>query len=164
MLIRPECPEDVAAIGEVTAAAFLGRPYSSQTEALIVAALRAAGALSLSLVAEVDGQIAGHIAFSPVDIEVSSGGWYGLGPVSVSPDRQGTGLGLALIREGLKQLEARGAAGCVLLGSPKYYERFGFVADEALTYGGESSPYLQRLVFKGRPPRGAVTYHTAFGA
>lgn len=164
MLIRPERPEDVAAIGAVTTAAFLGRPYSSQTEALIVAALRAAGALSLSLVAEVDGQVAGHIAFSPVDIEVSSGDWYGLGPVSVNPDQQGTGLGQALIREGLKQLEARGAAGCVLLGSPKYYERFGFVADETLTYGGESSPYLQRLVFKGRPPRGAVTYHTAFGA
>ncbi|MFT4254438.1 MAG: N-acetyltransferase [Caulobacter sp.] len=164
MTIRPERPEDIAAIGAVTSAAFLGRPYSSQTEALIVAALRAAGALSLSLVAEVDGQIVGHIAFSPVDIEVSGGAWYGLGPVSVAPDRQKEGHGQALIREGLEQLKAMGAAGCVLLGSPLYYARFGFEPDEALTYGGESSPYLQRLVFKGKPPRGAVTYHMAFGA
>lgn len=164
MLIRNERPEDVAAIGAVTTAAFLGRPYSSQTEALIVDALRAAGALTLSLVAEADGQVVGHIAFSPVDIEVSDGAWYGLGPVSVAPDHQSEGVGQLLIREGLARLEASGAAGCVLLGSPKYYERFGFEADEALRYAGEPSPYLQRLRFKGKPPRGEVTYHTAFGA
>lgn len=165
MTIRLERFDDIAAIGAVTTAAFEGRPYSSQTEALIVDALRAAGALSLSLVAETDdGQIVGHIAFSPVDIELSDGAWYGLGPVSVAPGRQKEGHGQALIREGLERLKAMGAAGCVLLGSPLYYARFGFETDEALTYGGEASPYLQRLVFKGRPPRGAVTYHMAFGA
>ncbi len=162
--IRPERPDDEAAIGTVTAAAFQGVPGSDQTEPDIVEALREDGALSVSLVAEAAGLIIGHVAFSRVEIAVSEGDWYGLGPVSVDPVQQGRGIGQALIRAGLDQLRAIDAAGCVLLGDPAYYGRFGFEADPALRYKGEASPYIQRLVLKGAPPAGEILYHPSFGA
>jgi predicted N-acetyltransferase YhbS len=56
------------------------------------------------------------------------------------------------------------AAGCVVLGDPRYYQRFGFEADPALTYGGKPSPYFQRLVLNGPPASGDVSYHAAFGS
>ncbi|MCA1399716.1 N-acetyltransferase [Bradyrhizobium sp. BRP56] len=163
MQIRDERPEDAAAISRITAAAFANAPHSSGTEARIVEALRAADALTISLVAvSDDGSIAGHIAFSPVQIDGVAGRWYGLGPVSVAPDLQRRGSGGALIRDGLARLVTLNADCCVLLGDPAYYSRFGFVSDPALTYGGEPSPYFQRLVLKGDPPKGDVKYHAAF--
>lgn len=163
MQIRDERDEDAAAIGEITAAAFAKAPHSCGTEARIVEALRRAGALTVSLVATPDdGRIVGHVAFSPVRIDGTAGRWYGLGPVSVAPELQRQGIGGALIREGLDRLAALNADGCVLLGDPAYYGRFGFVSDPALTYGGVSSPYFQRLVLKGEPPKGDVSYHPAF--
>jgi putative acetyltransferase len=162
--IRPEQPDDVEAIRQVTLDAFEGAPFSRQTEARIVDALRAAGALTLSLVAVANGEVVGHVAFSPVSIEGVYGGWYGLGPVSVSPDRQRQGVGQALIREGLGRLRALGAAGCVVLGSPDYYGRFGFSSDPALVYVGAPAPYFQRLVFEGLLPAGEVRFHLGFDA
>ncbi|MCC8947638.1 putative acetyltransferase [Bradyrhizobium sp. USDA 4518] len=163
MQIKDERPEDAAAISRITAAAFATAPHSSGTEARIVEALRQADALTISLVAvSDDGSIFGHVAFSPVRIEGVVGRWYGLGPVSVAPDLQRQGTGGALIRAGLARLAAMNADGCVLLGDPAYYSRFGFVSDPALTYGGEPSPYFQRLVLKGDPPKGDVKYHAAF--
>ncbi|QOZ31717.1 GNAT family N-acetyltransferase [Bradyrhizobium sp. CCBAU 53421] len=163
MQIRDEHPEDAAAISEITAAAFANAPYSSGTEARIVEALRQAGALTLSLVATSDdGEIFGHVAFSPVQINHSKGRWYGLGPVSVAPDRQRQRIGGALIGEGLIRLAALGAHGCVVLGDPAYYRRFCFLDDRTLTYGGKPSPYFQRLVLKGEPPKGDVSFHPAF--
>lgn len=163
MQIRDERDEDAAAISRITAAAFAGAPHSSGTEARIVEALREAGALTVSLVAASDdGRIVGHIAFSPVQIDGVAGRWYGLGPVSVAPDLQRQSIGGALIREGLARLAALNADGCVLLGDPSYYSRFGFVSDPALTYGGAPSPYFQRLLLRGEPPKGDVRYHPAF--
>ncbi|MGY3578513.1 MULTISPECIES: GNAT family N-acetyltransferase [Bradyrhizobium] len=163
MQIKDERPEDAAAISRITAAAFATAPHSSGTEARIVEALRQADALTISLVAvSDDGSIFGHVAFSPLRIEGVVGRWYGLGPVSVAPDLQRQGTGGALIRAGLARLAAMNADGCVLLGDPAYYSRFGFVSDPALTYGGEPSPYFQRLVLKGDPPKGDVKYHAAF--
>ncbi|MGY3496593.1 MULTISPECIES: GNAT family N-acetyltransferase [unclassified Bradyrhizobium] len=163
MQIKDERPEDAAAISRITAAAFATAPHSSGTEARIVEALRQADALTISLVAvSDDGSIFGHVAFSPVRIEGVVGRWYGLGPASVAPDLQRQGTGGALIRAGLARLAAMNADGCVLLGDPAYYSRFGFVSDPALTYGGEPSPYFQRLVLKGDPPKGDVKYHAAF--
>ena len=164
MNIRPERPEDAAAIHDLTARAFRDMPFSSQTEAAIVDALRDAGAMTLSLVAEDGGQIVGHVAFSPVTIDGEAGGWYGLGPVSVEPERQKAGIGKALIREGLEQLQKAGAHGCVLVGEPGYYQRFGFASDPALKYADVPGEYVQRLVFKGAPPAGEITYHAAFDA
>jgi putative acetyltransferase len=162
MIIRPEIAEDAPAIRAVTAAAFKGAPYSSGTEAAIVDALRDAGALTLSLVAEEQGRIVGHVAFSPVTINGKAGGWFGLGPVSVEPAEQRRGIGQALIRDGLERLKSAGAEGCVLLGDPAYYGRFGFISDLRLRYGDVPPEYFQRLSFTGIEPEGEVAYHVGF--
>lgn len=164
MVIRPETAEDAAAIRALTAAAFKGLPHSSGTEAAIVDALRDAGALTLSLVAEEQGRIIGHVAFSPVTINGEAGRWFGLGPVSVEPAMQRRGIGQALIREGLERLRSAVAEGCVLLGDPAYYRRFGFVSDPKLRYGDVPPEYFQRLSFNGAEPEGEVAYHAGFGA
>ena len=110
MVIRPEGPADLNGITELTIAAFNTLPISQHTEQFIVAALRRAGGLSLSLVTEIDGHLVGHVAFSPVTLSDGTTAWYGLGPVSVRPDYQRQGIGSALINEGLARLEAHGRA------------------------------------------------------
>jgi putative acetyltransferase len=119
--------------------------------------------LAVSLVAVQGGEVVGHVAFSPVSIAGAGGGWYGLGPVSVEPALQGRGVGQALIRAGIERLVERDAAGCVVLGDPGYYRRFGFESDPALYYADAPAPYFQRLVLKGPSPRGEAVYHPAFG-
>ncbi|MGZ5948398.1 MAG: GNAT family N-acetyltransferase [Caulobacteraceae bacterium] len=162
MQIIQERPQDVAAIRALTSAAFKDMPHSRQTEARIIDALRDAGALTTSLVAIQDDEVVGHAAFSPVRIDGRPGGWYGLGPVSVAPDRQGTGIGSAVIRDGLHRLEAMHAEGCVVLGAPAYYGRFGFVSDPGLWYAPAPGRYFQGLAFRGAVPAGEVTYHPGF--
>ncbi len=162
MHIRKETPQDAAEIRRLTDEAFRTVAYSNQKEGEIVDALRAAKALTLSLVAEEDGRILGHVAFSPVQIGGEDKGWYGLGPVSVCPDRQGEGIGGKLIREGLAQLRSLGAKGCVLLGDPGYYGRFGFKADPRLKLPGVPPQYFQCLAFALDVPEGDVAYHSAF--
>ncbi|MDN3922679.1 GNAT family N-acetyltransferase [Roseateles violae] len=163
--IRAEAPADAAPIAALTRAAFAGQPYSSQTEAFIVDALRRAGALSLSLVAEdKDGGIVGHIAFSPVTISDGTPHWYGLGPLSVAPALQRRGIGQALVRRGLARLRTLGAAGCVLLGDPAYYGRFGFRQEPGLRLPGVPGEYFQALLTDGPLPGGTVAYHPGFQA
>lgn len=162
MIIRPEHPEDRDAIRAVTEAAFCGVAHSNGDEQHIVDRLRTAGALTLSLVADIDGAVVGHVAFSPVGISDGSPGWYGLGPISVEPARQGQGIGSALVREGLARLEAMGAAGCVLVGEPAYYGRFGFRTDPRLRYEGAPPEYFMHVAFSEVYGEGAVTYHPAF--
>ena len=94
MIIRKEEPADIAAIADVTIAAFENHPISHQTEHFIIDALRTADVLVVSLVAEIDGRIVGHIAFSSVSISDGATGWYGLGPISVLPDCQNVYAGL----------------------------------------------------------------------
>ncbi|WP_038364489.1 N-acetyltransferase [Bosea sp. UNC402CLCol] len=162
MPIRPEQPADAAAIRALTTEAFAAAPHSSGTEAAIIDGLRAAGALTLSLVAVEDDEIVGHVAFSPVTIDGTERGWFGLGPVSVRPGRQRSGVGSELIREGLQRLREIGAGGCVLLGDPGYYGRFGFAADPALVLEGVPPEYFMRLAFGAGVPAGTVRYHAAF--
>ena len=162
MLIRPETPADHSAIRDVTRAAFENAPHSQQTEAAIIDALRAANALVLSLVAEQDGQIVGHIAFSKVLIDGQDHNWLGLGPVSVHPDLQGQGIGSTLINTALDQITNAGANGCVLLGDPAYYARFGFRADPALKYPGVPAEYFQSLPLNGPQLSGTIRYHEGF--
>lgn len=164
MKIRAEQPGDIDTIRLLTQAAFENAPHSSQTEAAIVDALRDAGALTLSLVGLEGDEIVGHVAFSPVTINGEDGDWYGLGPVSVWPDRQAKGIGQALIREGLAQLRQRNAGGCVVLGDPGYYSRFGFSSDPDLQYGDIPPEYFQRLAFGAALPKGEVAYHPGFDA
>ena len=163
MLIRREQQGDHSAIADVTAEAFAGAEYSDQSEPEIIAKLRAANALTISLVAIDNDMLAGHVAFSPVTIDGADHGWFGLGPVSVRPDQQGAGIGTALIQHGLEQLRVKGAAGCVVLGDPAYYGRFGFEQDAGLLYDGAPPEYFMRLNLTAREtPTGRIDYAPAF--
>ncbi|MCV0382830.1 MAG: N-acetyltransferase [Erythrobacter sp.] len=163
MNIRPEQKTDRSAISDVTAKAFAGVEHSDQSEPQIIERLRNADALSLSLVALDGTDLIGHVAFSPVKIDGADKGWFGLGPVSVVPERQGGGIGSALIREGLKRLRSEGAAGCVVLGDSGYYPRFGFERSDDLRYEDAPAEYFMSLTFNGHArPSGKVDYHPAF--
>ena len=162
--IRDELPIDVATIDAVTRAAFASAEHSSGTEHAIVRALRDAGRLEVSLVAEADGQVVGHVAASPVTITGGATGWYGLGPVSVAPGHQGRKIGTALVTRALSKLRAAGAAGCVVLGDPAYYARFGFRAEPRLVLPGVPAGYFQAIPFDGECPAGEVAYDAAFEA
>jgi len=162
--IREERSGDIDQIHEVTVAAFLNAPHADGTEQFVVAALRNAGALTLSLVAEEAGRVVGHVALSPVTISDGSTAWYGLGPISVVPGEQGKGVGSLLMKAALDELGKRGANGCVLLGDPGYYQRFGFSPIEGLVLPGVPPGYFQAILFRGVYPRGEVTYHEAFEA
>ena len=163
MIIRPETSSDIKAVEEVTLAAFTGKFSDNPTEHLIINGLREAAALSLSLVAELEGKIVGHVAFSPVLINGNNINWYGLGPISVLPELQKQGIGSALINEGLKKIREMGAKGCVLEGSPDYYQRFGFRSYPGLTYEfAPETKYFISLPFYEEVPDGKVDYHRAF--
>lgn len=160
--IRPEHAIDQEAIERVIQAAFLTAIYSNQTEHCLVNDLRKAQALSLSLVAEYQQQIIGHIAFSKVAIDEEDQGWYGLAPLAVDPNWQNQGVGVALVEAGLKALKALDAAGCVVLGDPDYYGRFGFQASPHLSLADVPAAYFLGLSFKEHAVLGAVEYHAAF--
>lgn len=164
ILIRDEHPEDAYAIWQLTKTAFQSNVHSVGGEAEIIEALRRGGALTISLVAVLEDEIVGQITFSPVTIDGRAQGWYGLGPVSVKPQVQGKGIGSALIREGLMRLEHAHGKGCVLLGDPVYYERFGFKNDPSLRYPSAPTEYFLALRLKGASLSGEVAYHQAFGA
>lgn len=162
--IRSETNADINAITEVTVAAFKTLEISNHTEQFIVAALRAAKALTVSLVAEVDGRVVGHIAFSPVAISDGTPSWYGLGPVSVLPEYQRQGIGKALILEGLSRLKDINAKGCCLVGFPDYYRKFGFKSMPGFVHEGVPQEFFLALSFDGHTPQGTVTFHDAFKA
>ncbi len=164
MIIRNETESDVKVISDVTKAAFEKHPISNHTEQFIINALRTSNALAISLVAEVDGKVVGHIAFSPVTISDGSQKWYGLGPISVLPEYQKRGIGKALMHEGLSRLKAIGAKGCVLVGDPKYYERFGFRSLPELTHEGVPQENVLTLPFGGSKAQGVVVFHESFSA
>ena len=159
--IREEEIGDHTDIGRITTTAFLANPYSQGTEAAIIARLRASGALTLSLVAEYAGEIIGHIAFSPVVLPTSVN-WYGLGPIAVAPDWQRKGIGTALVRHGLRQLRSRQAAGCILVGDPDFYQRFGFQNFPDLKHEGVPSQFVLALSWQEHLPGGYVQFHKAF--
>jgi putative acetyltransferase len=162
VIVHPETDRDSDGIREVNIVAFQGHPYSQQTEHLIVEALRAADALELSLVAESDGEVVGHIAFSAAAIGGSSTGWFLLGPVAVQPARQGEGIGRALVETGLEALRSRGARGCVLVGDPAFYGRFGFRQCLGVTWHGVPDENVLCLLMCGEMPAGEVVHHPAF--
>jgi len=162
--IRSETDADAGAITEVTVAAFKSLGISNHTEQFIIGALRAAKALTVSLVAEVDGRVIGHIAFSPVAISDGTRNWYGLGPVSVLPEYQRQGIGKALMQEGLSRLKNMNAQGCCLVGHPDYYKKFGFRNMPGLVLEGVPQEFFLALSFDGHAPQGTVTFHDAFKA
>ncbi len=145
MTIRPEGPEDVAAIRAINQAAF-GRP----DEAALVDALRQEGAVLVSLVAEVDSQPAGHILFSRMFVEATPA--VALAPMAVLPAHQNQGLGSALVRAGLDELRRMQERIVIVLGHPDYYPRFGF------------SPELARRLKHPFPPNALMALELAPGA
>lgn len=162
--LRDDTEADLDAITEVTAAAFKTLEISNHTEQFIITALRAAKALAVSLVAELDGRVVGHIAFSPVSISDGTRNWYGLGPVSVLPEYQRQGIGKALVQEGLTRLKELKARGCCLVGHPEYYRKFGFRNLSGLVLEGVPQEFFFALPLDGRLPQGVVTFHDAFKA
>jgi putative acetyltransferase len=164
IVIRNETDADVGTITEVTIAAFKTFEISNHTEQFVIEALRAAKALTVSLVAEMDGRVIGHIAFSPVAISDGTRNWYGLGPVSVLPEHQRKGIGKALIQEGLSRLKALNAQGCCLVGHPDYYRKLGFKNMSGFVHEGVPQEVFLALSLDGHTPQGTVTFHEGFKA
>ena len=158
MELRPETTRDIDAIRELTRVAFAPMPYSDGTEPDVIDRLRNADALTLSLVAEIDGEVVGQVTFSPAN---GSADWYALGPVSVQPERQSEGIGRAMIRAGLEQLRTAGATGCMLVGNPAYYSRFGFELTPALCPQDEPAEFFQTLRL-GDGATDTLAFHAAF--
>jgi len=162
MIIRNETVTDIEAIAEVTIAAFRTLPISNHTEQFIINALRAADALTISLVADIDGRVIGHIAFSPVTISDGAIGWYGLGPVSVLPEYQKQGIGRSLINKGLSLLKELGGQGCALVGDPNFYKRFGFRNYPELVHEGIPQEVFLARPFTEKFPQGIILFHEGF--
>jgi putative acetyltransferase len=161
LVIRDEAPADLAVIHTVERCAF-----DRAGEADLVDRLRADGALVVSLVAELDGRVVAHVAFSPVTI---AGGRdvVGLGPVAVMPALQTCAIGARLIEEGLARACERGARGAVVLGHPEYYPRFGFVVSTQFDIHYPEVPegaFMAAELVPGAlaAARGVVRYHPAF--
>ena len=121
VIIRLERPDDSFQIRRVNELAF-GQP----AEADLVDKLRRACGDALSLVAEDDGAIVGHILFTPVVVDGLRALGMGLAPMAVLPGRQRQGIGSQLVRRGLASLRERGCPFVVVVGHPEYYPRFGF--------------------------------------
>jgi putative acetyltransferase len=166
MRVRSESDVDRAAIRAVNEAAF-----GSPVEADIIDALRAKGVELVSLVADRDGAILGHILFSPVSLAGHDAlELMGLGPMAVLPREQRKGIGSALVREGLRQCRQLGAQAVVVVGHPQYYPRFGFAP--ASRYGIRCEYDVPDDVFMIaeletgalRNASGLVRYDSAFGS
>lgn len=162
IVIRDESNADIDTITEVTIAAFKTLEISNHTEQFIIEGLRAAQALTVSLVAEMDGRVIGHIAFSPVTISDDTRNWYGLGPVSVLPEYQRKGIGTSLIHEGLSRLKDLDAQGCCVVGHPDYYKKLGFKNVPDLVVEGVPPEAFFALSFDDYYPKGTVTFHESF--
>jgi len=160
--VRPEAVEDFPAIRSVVEQAFENMPFAAGDEADLVETLRAQHALLVSLVAEIDGEVIGHIAFSPATASGPAGEWYALGPVAVLPRLQGEGIGATLVRAGLREIELLGAAGCILTGDPDYYVRFGFEVTPECAPPEEPAEYFMVKVLRGAEPRAPIGFHPAF--
>jgi len=164
LTVRPETVGDRQAVFAVNAAAF-----ETPSEADLVEALRASEQPTVSLVAELDGRIVGHILFSPVIAQADdSARIMGLGPMAVTPEHQGKGIGSALVRDGLAACRELGVSAVVVLGHPGYYPRFGFVPASRFgihcEYDVPDDTFMAlELVAGGLSGiRGSVRYHEAF--
>ena len=164
IFIRDEIDADVDAITEVTVAAFKTLEISNHTEQFIVEALRANNALKVSLIAEVDGHVVGHVAFSPVTISDGTLNWCGLGPASVLPEHQRKDIGKSLILEGISRLKGLNAKGCCLVGHPHYYRKLGFKNVSGLVHEGVPQEVFLAMSFDGQIPQGTVNFHDGFKA
>jgi putative acetyltransferase len=160
--IRHERPEDFAAIHDLIRRAFAPMPFADGTEQDLPNKFRTAGILSLSLVAETDGMIAGHVALTPATHESGVAGWFALGPIAVEPDLQRKGIGTALIAEAKAWLVARGATGCILMGDTDYYPRHGFKPTPECAPLNEPAEHFMVIEMTDAAPRGQFSFHPLF--
>ncbi|MCK9996775.1 MAG: N-acetyltransferase [Candidatus Krumholzibacteria bacterium] len=165
-LIRPEMENDRDAVHALNVAAF-----ETPAEARLVDILREQAKPVISLVAEVDGKVAGHILFTPVTLSTEPDlKMMGLAPMAVVPGHQKQGIGSALVRAGLEQCGQMGFVGVVVLGHPEYYPRFGFAPSSR--FGMDSEYDVPEDVFMTlelkpealRGKTGRVKYHAAFNS
>ena len=164
MLIRDESPGDHAAVRALNDSAF-----ETDAEARLVGALREQASPLVSLVAEEDGAILGHVLFSPVTLSGHPNlRIMGLAPMAVVPSRQQQGIGSSLVRAGLDRCRAIGAGAVVVLGHPAFYPRFGFVPSAEFGIGCEydvpEEAFLAMELEPGflRGASGTIRYHAAF--
>ena len=162
--VREERPGDAAAIRSVHIAAF-----PTPAEADLVEQLRSDGCTAISLVAEDEGKIVGHILFSRMSVDADGRELRGLGlaPVAVAPDRQRTGIGSILIEAGIDRARSVGAQIIFVLGEPGYYGRFGFDPKSAAPFTSPyAGPYFQARVIDGipQPSAGRADYALAFAS
>lgn len=142
-----------------------GRP----DEADLIDRLLAEGAVLLSLVAEIDGEIAGHIMFSRMTVETAQGpvAAVSLAPMAVLPEQQGRQVGSELVRHGLAQLRDRGERIVIVVGHKQYYPRFGFSSEKARHLASPFPPevFMALELSDGALAgvHGAVRYPAAFG-
>tara|TARA_R110000772_G_scaffold18400_38_gene51998 strand:+ start:8754 stop:9260 length:507 start_codon:yes stop_codon:yes gene_type:complete len=162
IVIRPERSADHAAIYDITKRAFAPMPFADGNEQDLIGRFRDAGALALSLVAEQDGIVVGQVTFTKAFAADGSSGYYALGPVAVEPELQGQHIGSKLIDAGLAMLRERDAAGCVLVGDPAYYRRFGFRLFPNLCPEGEPAEYFQLLPLRVTEPHSVIAFHPLF--
>ena len=158
--IRPEAGDDEDAVRNVNIAAF-----PTAQEANLVKALHADGDCEISLVADDDGAIVGHVLLSRMTAR-GDGREYralGLAPVAVLPERQRQGIGTALIMDAMLHAEAEGEEIVFLVGEPAYYQRFGFSADAAAPFASPyAGPYFMARTFAALLQKGEAAYAPAF--
>ncbi len=162
MTIRTERPEDNKLIANVIDKAFAGMPYADGDEAALMEKLRIHHALTLSLVAEVNGELIGQVAFSPARTSEYASGWFTLGPLAVLPAYQRQGVGSRLVEQGLAMLMQDNALGCILTGNLAYYRRFGF---EPAPANAPEEKYAKHFMIKrlrGTWPKGRLDFHPVF--
>ncbi|KTE40757.1 MULTISPECIES: GNAT family N-acetyltransferase [unclassified Sphingopyxis] len=169
IVIRPARAEDGEAIDQVIRAAFASTEFGHQGEAELLRMIEADGDVMVSLVAEADGVAVGHVLFSQMDVEADGRAIAaaGLAPVSVVPDRQGQGVGDALIRAGLNALRDQGVAMSFVLGHESYYPRFGYSPDLAARFASPfAGPHFMAMMLDSNaawPQGGRADYARAFG-
>lgn len=168
MIVREEQAHDHSSVSKITYDAFCGLYERMKwthpvTEHKIIEKLRESGEMALSLVAEVDKEVAGHVAFSKVTIDGKDVNWYALGPVSVRVDLQRRGIGTELIKTGLARVRDLGARGVVLVGDPNFYKRFGFIQNDSLVVENTPPEFVLSLAFAEPTPSGNVTFGSSFG-
>jgi len=167
LIIREETPDDYAAVFEIN-----GEAFETDTEAKLVNALRRRVRPLVSLVAERDGRVVGHILFTPValDDQIVGATTMGLAPMAVRPDVQRQGIGSKLVYAGLDACKALRTELVFVLGHPEFYPRFGFrgAADHGFHYKDEKlDPYFFVLELTRRAASGVsgtVSYHALFDA
>jgi putative acetyltransferase len=164
--IVTNCADHAAEIAAITREAFAREYGSGDGEVALIAKLRADGDVAVELAAKMDGEIVGHALFSRLIVEPATLKAAALAPVSARIGRQKSGIGSALIREGLARCKAQGFDAVTVLGDPGYYKKFGFSVEAAKVFDCVyAGPHFQALELRGRPlqrERWKLIYPPAF--